>query len=259
MTKSPITPTPDDGCAWVTGASQGLGLAVAERLATDGWRVAASARNREALTALAERSGGRITAVPLDITDLDAVRAAVAGIEDEVGPIARAVLNAGTYIPETALTFNSVDARTQVELNIMGTIHCLDVIMPAMVSRGRGQIAVVASVAGYRGLPRGAVYGATKSALNTLAESLRFGLEPAGVRIQVINPGFVRTPLTDKNDFAMPFRMEPDAAADKLVRGLARRDFEITFPQRFTFLMKRLRSLPYETFYALVSRGTGAS
>ena len=256
MAIPPPTATPADGLAWVTGASQGIGEAVAKRLAQDGWRVAVSARSTDKLDDVVGRVGAGGTAVPLDVTDLDAVRAAVARTEETGGPIALAILNAGTYVPDEAAAFESVQVRAQVELNLMGTVHCLDALLPRMIKRGRGQIAVVSSVAGYRGLPRAAAYGATKAALINMTESLKFDCDRLGIKLQVVNPGFVRTPLTDKNDFPMPLLMEPDDAADRLVEGLKETHFEITFPRRFTFLMQRLRSLPYGLYFALVRRLT---
>jgi len=138
------------------------------------------------------------------------------------------------------------------ELNFMGTVHGLDALLPRMIARGRGRIAVVSSSAGFCGLPRAAGYGATKAALITLCESLKFDLDPLGVAIQVVTPGFVRTPLTDLNDFPMPFIIDADAAADRLVAGLYQDVFEITFPRRFTGLIKLLRWLPYCLYFPLV-------
>lgn len=257
---------PEHGCAWVTGASSGIGAAVAVRLARVGWQVATSARNQGRLVELASapvgpglggRSPGRFHPEPADVTDLAAVKAAVARIEGEVAPIALAILNAGTYQPDDAATFDSSAFRSQVELNLMGTVHCLEAVLPAMIARGRGQIAVVSSVAGYRGLPRAAAYGATKAALINMAESLKFGLDRAGVKIQVINPGFVKTPLTDTNDFPMPFIISADEAAERIVRGLARDQFEICFPRRFAVMLKVLRCLPYRLYFPLIAGKTG--
>jgi short-subunit dehydrogenase len=139
----------------------------------------------------------------------------------------------------------------------MGAVNLLAATMPGMIHRGGGQIAVVASVAGYRGLPRAAVYSATKAGLIALAEGLKFDLDRHGVKIQVINPGFVRTPLTDRNDFAMPFLMEVDAAVDRIVEGLASDRFEIAFPRRFAWALKLLGLLPDRLYFPLVARATG--
>ncbi len=245
--------SPAQGCAWVTGASGGIGAAVALRLAAAGWTVAASARRMAQLQEVAAlATGGAIVPIPLDVTDTVAVTQGVAEIEQRLGPIALAVLNAGTYQADSAKSFSAQAVRALFELNLMGTVHCLDVLLPRMIARGRGRIAVVSSAAGFRGLPRAAGYGASKAALIALCESLKFDLDPLGVTIQVVTPGFVRTPLTDRNDFPMPFIIDTDTAADRLVAGLGCEAFEITFPRRFTSLMKLLRCLPYRLYFPLV-------
>ncbi len=254
----PSSVTPAQGCAWVTGASSGIGEAVAIRLVQDGWTVMASARSADKLAQVAAGQDGRIVPVPVDVTDLEAVKAAVASIETMHGPIALAILNAGTYTPDSAKTFQSADVRMHMEINVMGTVHCIEALLPGMIARESGQIAVVSSVAGYRGLPRASAYGASKAALIRMSESLKFDLDRLGIKMQVVNPGFVRTPLTDKNDFPMPMIIEAEEAADKLVRGLADNAFEITFPRRFTFLMQRLRGLPYGLYFACVRKMTGS-
>ena len=241
---------------WITGASMGIGAALARRLARDGAEVIASARSAERLAALAAAGAGRIVAWPLDITDHAAVKDAVARIEAEHGPIDVAVLNAGTHRPVSAAEFTAEGLRELMEVNVVGTAACLEALMPRMIARGRGRIAVVASVAGYRGLPTSAYYGATKAALINLAESLRFDLARAGVTIQLIDPGFVKTPLTDRNEFPMPFLISAELAADRIASGLRSRRFEIAFPRRFVWMMKLLRCLPYALYFPLVGRST---
>ena len=146
----------------------------------------------------------------------------------------------------------------QVETNLMGTMHGLEALIPACLAARRGHIAIVASVAGYRGLPKAAAYGAGKAALINLAESLKFDLDRAGVKLQLVAPGFVKTPLTDKNDFAMPFLMPVDRAVDAMIDGLRGARFEITFPKPLARRMKLLRMLPYRLYFALVRARTGA-
>jgi NAD(P)-dependent dehydrogenase (short-subunit alcohol dehydrogenase family) len=243
--------------AWITGASSGIGAALARRLARAGWQVAASARRADRLAALAEDIGegpGRIVPVALDVTDARAVEDAVARIEHEVGPITQAVLNAGTHIPVRAEALRVEDFRTLVDLNLLGTVHCLAALVPRLIDRSAGRIAVVGSVAGYRGLPTAAAYGMTKAGLINMAEALRVELAPKGVTLQIVNPGFVQTPLTERNEFEMPFLMEPDAAAEALFRGLRSDRFEIAFPRRFVVLMKLLRCLPAPLAFALTRR-----
>ncbi|WP_114395078.1 SDR family NAD(P)-dependent oxidoreductase [Oleisolibacter albus] len=252
----PRTPTPTDGIAWVTGASSGIGEHVALILAARGWTVAASARRGEVLADLARRAGGpgRILPLPLDITDPAAVRTAVAGLEAEHGPVALAVLNAGTYVPDSARTFSAEAFRQTVEVNLMGSAQCLEALLPGMIRRRLGQLVLVSSVAGYRGLPRSLAYGASKAALINLAESLKLDVERFGLKVQLVTPGFIKTPLTDRNDFPMPFLMPVEQAALRLVDALGQDRFEISFPRRFTFWLRRLRCLPYPLYFTLVRR-----
>jgi len=248
---------PGDGCAWVTGASFGIGRAVALRLARAGWTVVASARNPEPLRHVAAEpmeGTGSILAEPLDIADEAAVEATVARIESRFGPIALALLNAGTHAPVAAHAFRVQTFRDLAAVNLLGTVACLASVLPRMLARRRGQIAIVASLAGYRGLPTAAAYGMTKAGLINMAEALKPELDAANVKLQIINPGFVRTPLTDRNRFAMPFLIEAEAAAEAICRGLGRRRFEIAFPYRFALLMGLLRLLPYPLFFALTRR-----
>jgi NAD(P)-dependent dehydrogenase (short-subunit alcohol dehydrogenase family) len=243
---------------WITGASMGIGEALARRLAGEGAEVIASARSADRLASLAAVSGGRIVPQPLDVTDHAAVLAAVERIEAERGPIDVAVLNAGTHRPVKAEEFTADGLRRLMELNLFGVASCLEALIPRMTARRRGRIAVVASVAGYRGLPTSAYYGASKAALINLAESLKFDLDRAGVTIQLVDPGFVETPLTAKNDFPMPFLISAEAAAERIAEGLRSRRFEIAFPTTFVLLLKLLRILPYRLYFPLVGRGTRA-
>ena len=243
--------------AWITGASTGIGNALAKRMAKDGWQVAASARSANKLDELSQISNGSITAHPLDVTD-EADAARVAGIVwDKGGPIDCVVLAAGLHIPVDATKLTTAPFRTLVEINLMGVVHCLVGIVPRMVERGEGQIAIVSSIAGYRGLPTASAYGATKAALINMTESLKFDLEPKGIKVQIVCPGFVRTPLTDQNPFPMPFLMEPEDAADRFYRGLMGNDFEVNFPRSFTTIMKQVRKLPHGLYMRAMRRGTG--
>ncbi|WP_419832307.1 SDR family NAD(P)-dependent oxidoreductase [Endozoicomonas atrinae] len=242
---------------WITGASQGIGEAVAIAMAREGLIVAASARNMERLEALANQSTelkGRIIPYPLDVTDQTAVTETVNKIIETHGCIDQAILNAGTYISTSATEFTSSAVRQQVELNLMGVCHCLEPLIASMKKKGKGTIAINASLAGYRGLPRAAGYGATKAALINMAESLYTELSEVGIAIKVINPGFVKTPLTSKNRFPMPFLMEVDKAADIIVKGMKGRQFEIRFPRIFAAILGLLRRLPYPLYFWLIRR-----
>jgi len=254
-----VSETTQRGVAWVTGASSGIGEALALGLAGAGWTVAASARRADRLAALAGRpeAAGRMHPVPVDVSDEAAVRAAVERIEAELGPVEAAVLNAGDYSPMAARDFDTALCRHLMNVNYMGVVHGIGAVLPRQLARGRGRLLVNASVAGYRGLPLAAPYGASKAALINLAESLRAELEGSGVTVRLINPGFVRTPLTDKNDFAMPALLDPQTAAAAILRDFDGDGFEISFPRRFTFVMKLLRCLPYRWYFPLLRARTG--
>ncbi len=242
---------------WIVGASYGIGAALAERLARDGKTVFASARSRDKLEALAAQHAGRIRPLPLDVTDQAAVKAALREIAADGGPPDIVVLNAGSHHPVAASDFKADDLRKLVELNIMGVANGIEAVLPGMLERNAGRLAVVASVAGYSGLPTSAYYGCTKGGLINMVESLAFDLRQTGVKLQLINPGFVKTPLTDKNEFEMPFLVSAEHAADVIAKGLASDRFEIAFPTTFVLILKFLRMLPYRLYFPLVGRSTG--
>lgn len=240
---------------WITGAGKGIGRALALKMAREGWTVAASARTEADLRSLVlESEDYRIHAFPLDITDAAANQQVLNDIEHKLGAIDLAVLNAGTHSPMTAKTFDVGIVRNLVETNLMGTVNGLGVLIPEFRRRGRGHIAVVSSVAGYRGLPTSAAYGATKAALINMCEALKPELEQENVTLTVINPGFVETPLTSKNDFPMPFLVTSEEAAEAMYNGLINEQFEIAFPWKFAVIMKCLRLLPNRLFFFLTSR-----
>jgi len=245
------------GAVWITGASAGIGRALAERMAREGHTVAISARGAKALDALAKAMPDRLHAFPMDVGDRDAVRATVAAICARFGQIDIAVLNAGTHKPMSLDRFSSDTVRLLLETNVMGVAYAMEALLPAMLARHGGRIAVVSSVAGWRGLPTGAAYGASKAALHNLVESLKFDADKAGLTLQIINPGFVKTPLTDQNPFPMPFLISAEQAAERIAAGLKTDSFEITFPRRFTWQLKLLRMLPYRWYFPLVHKFTG--
>ncbi len=246
--------------AWITGASQGIGRALALELVARGWRVAASARSVDKLAALEAEVApdtGAIVAFALDVRDPKACAAALKRIEAEMGPVDLGVLNAGTHRPMTAESFDVEGVRALVDLNLMGTVNVLAPLLQRMRGRDQGQVAIVASLSGYRGLPTASGYGASKAALINLCEALKLDLAQTGVKIQVVNPGFVRTPLTDRNPFPMPDLISAERAARYLADGLEGASFEIRFPPRFALLMGLLRILPYRLYFPLIRRITG--
>lgn len=240
--------------AWITGSSSGIGRALAERLLRDGYRIAVSARSAEALASLSASHPGKVGVYPLDVTDPAAVKQVFARIERDMGPVDLAVFAAGSYTRDYADDFDSARTRQMFELNVLGTSSCLETVMPAMIARRRGHIAVVASVSGYVGLPGAATYGATKAALNVMCEALYPELEQYGVKITIVNPGFVDTPLTEKNDFPMPFLISSDEAADIIAKGLAKGKFEIIFPWKMALAIRFLHALPHSLRFALTRK-----
>ena len=254
------TMTPADGVAWLTGASSGIGKATALELARRGWTVCITARRLEELEALAgEAAGlpGRLVAHAGDVTDEAGMAALVETIERIHGPIALAFFNAGVA-PYTRAGALDVEAfRQALNVNVLGAANGLAPVLARMGARKKGQVAVNASVAGYRGLPKAAAYGASKAAAIHLCEALKFDCDNLGITMQVVNPGFIDTPLTRKNDFPMPFLMSMDDAARRVVDGFERGRFEIIFPRRLAFILKVMRLLPYAWYFPLVARQTG--
>ena len=240
--------------AWVTGAGSGIGRALALRLAKVGWRVAVSARTQADLDSLAAAFPDLIRPFPLDVTDNNAVAATVTQIAHEMHQIDLAVLGAGTYQPIMADAFDRDAFARTIDVNVMGTVNCLAAIMPALIGRRDGHIAIIASVAGFVGLPGAAAYSASKAALNIIAESLEPDLERHNVRLSIINPGFVDTPLTRKNDFPMPFLIATEAAVDAIMKGLEQPRFEIIFPWQMGMAMKLLALLPHRLRLAITRR-----
>jgi len=249
-------PIPADGIVWVTGASSGIGREVAAQLARAGWTVAISARRREELETLAAQHPGMIVA-PVDITDAAAVAACVAGIEAGGRPIVRAILNAGTYMRDTAPSFDLARFTAQVDVNLVGTANCLAAVMPGMIAAKHGQIGVVASLAGLAGLPAAVTYSTTKAGLIAMCQSLKFDLDRAGVGISVILPGFVKTPLTDLNTFPMPLLMAVEDAAKTMLSQLNSGTFLIAFPGGLAWPMRLLRTLPAPIYFWLMKKQTG--
>ena len=238
---------------WIVGASSGIGQALARQLQQRGAHVVASARNADALHALAAQAPERTTVLPLDVSTGDLHAAARV-----VGPPDLVVYCAGHYRPMRAAEFDLADAMRHMDVNYIGALRLLDAVLPAMRARRAGHISLVASVAGYRALPLALAYGPTKAALIQLAETLYMDLRADSVGVSVVNPGFVETPMTAANRFKMPALMSAQDAAAEMLRGWERGQFEIHFPKRFTLGLKLMRLLPFSLYQALVRQGTGA-
>jgi NAD(P)-dependent dehydrogenase (short-subunit alcohol dehydrogenase family) len=247
LTLSPALPW---RTVWITGASTGIGREIAIQLAAAGVKVAVSARSADKLTGL----GGGILAVPMDVTDAAAAKAAVDHIESKLGSIDLAIFGAGTYAPVDIESIDPAEFAHMMTTNYMGVVNCLSALSPLMLARSTGHLSWIASVAGYVGLPKAAAYGPTKAALINLAESLYPEFHRKGVKISVINPGFVETPLTTQNDFEMPFLMKADEAARRSLAGLASGRFEVAYPRRFAAILKLARLLPYPLFFKLIDK-----
>lgn len=247
--------TPQHGCAWITGASSGIGAALAQELAERGWTVAISARRQSELDTIAA-TNEHIHAYACDVTDRKAMSKIAVAIEAAHGPIALAVLNAGIYLPTNLPEFDADLFDRSFEVNLGGVVNGLNALVPGMVARGEGHISFVASVTGYGGLGTSAAYGATKAALINMAESLAMDLKSNGVHVSSIAPGFVRTPATDSNEFPMPFIIEAEEAAKRIADGLAKNKTHIAFPKRFTFLLRLINLLPRGLYVKLVGKVT---
>jgi NAD(P)-dependent dehydrogenase (short-subunit alcohol dehydrogenase family) len=251
---------PELGIAWITGASSGIGKALALQLAGEGYTVAVTARDHAKLAALqvqASALSGKILVVDGDVTDPAEMERVVASIEYDHGRIALAVLNAGIYIPVNGENLHVQDFQKTFAVNLNGVVHCLVPLIRHMRAHGHGQIGIVSSVTGYGGLPTSAAYGASKAALINMAESLKFDLDKVGIRIQIINPGFVETAATSNNAFEMPALLKVEEAAKRIADGLKGQSFEITFPKRFTYVLKLMRFLPYSLYFRALNKATG--
>jgi short-subunit dehydrogenase len=244
-------------CVWLTGASSGIGEALAYELARRGARVALTARRKELLDEIVgniKQSGGEAFSFPGDVLNLDEMKALVDSIEKTIAPIDIAIPNAGTHLFTKPEQFDSSEYLSIMQLNFGGVLHCLEAIIPRMLQRGGGHIAPVASLAGYRGLPRAAAYGASKSALIHFLESIRFQLKPKGITVTIVNPGFVKTPLTDKNDFYMPFLISPEKAARIICNGIERGKRVVAFPIPLSWIVGLGKFLPAPVYEKIVNQ-----
>ena len=236
--------------AWIIGASSGIGKSLAILLAENNWKVAISSRNADLLEQISGQHPN-LFSYPLDVTDPKSLEHAREAVLKKWGRIDALFLNAGDYTPMTVEAFDPSLFEKLISINYLGVVNGLAMILPYMLKNQAGEIYITASLAGYRGLPKSAPYNASKAAVISLAESLHLELKNKGITLRVINPGFVKSPLTDKNNFKMPFLISPEQAAKSIYKEMPASNFEITFPKRFAWIMKLLRLLPYRIYFAL--------
>ena len=240
---------------WITGASSGIGKALAIKFATEGWQVAAAARRENLLEEL-NNNNPNIHSFPLDVKDEPRTKKIFEDIIEKLREINIAVFCTGIHDPDAEKKLSSKKIREIMETNFFGTLNCIMAVNTYFREKKSGHIAVVSSVAAYRGLPAASGYCASKSALTSLAESLYFDFKRYGVRVSVISPGFIKTPMTDKNKFPMPMIKSPEYAAEKIFIGLTKKNvFEIHFPIAFTIMMKLLKIIPNWLYFFIVERG----
>ena len=240
---------------WITGASSGIGKAVAIKFAQNGWIVAASARRENLLNEL-KKINENIHPFPLDVTDIDKCKLVATNIINQFKNIDICLFGTGMHDPKSEKKFNLEKIRKIMEVNYFGTMNSINSIYNYFSEKKNGQISIISSVAGYRGLPAAGAYCASKSALTSFAESLNFDMRMKNVRVSLVSPGFIKTPMTDQNDFPMPMIKSPEFAANEIYKGLTvKKGFEIHFPKAFTYFLKFLQILPSGIYFKLVSKG----
>ena len=240
---------------WITGASSGIGKAVAIKFAENGWTVAVSARRQNLLNEL-KQINQNIYPFPLDVTDIEKCKLVASNIINQFKNIDICLFGTGMHDPKSEKKFNLDKIREIMEVNYFGTMNSINSIYDYFSEKRNGQISIISSVAGYRGLPAAGAYCASKAALTSFAESLNFDMIMKNIRVSLVSPGFIKTPMTDQNDFPMPMIKSPEFAANKIYKGLTiKKGFEIHFPKTFTYLMKFLQILPNGLYFRLVSKG----
>lgn len=248
----------DIDTVWLTGAGNGIGRALALKLLDEGKRVAGSGRTAETLESIADELGPadreRFMSLPCDVTSDESMRSAYSALVGKWGVPDMVIANAGTYFAGDGgkETIDSVSKTLAV--NLEGGIRTLLIPLPDFLSRRKGILVGVSSPAGYRGLPQSGAYGASKAGLTHYLESLRFDIEQEGVAVVIVSPGFVKTRLTDKNDFPMPLLLTVEQSANHIWKGLCSKRLEIHYPRPFTLFLKFLRILPYPLYAWIVRR-----
>ena len=245
----------DKKIIWITGASSGIGKALAIKFAENGWIVAASARRENLLNEL-NQINPNIYPFPLDVTEIENCKLVAKKIIDQFNNIDICVFGTGVHDPKSEKRFNLDKIREIMEVNYFGTMNSINSVYEYFSEKKNGQISIISSVAGYRGLPAAGAYCASKAALTSFAESLNFDMQMKNVRVSLISPGFIKTPMTDQNDFPMPMIKSPEFAANEIFKGLtSKKSFEIHFPKAFTYFLKFLQILPSSIYFKLVAKG----
>ena len=240
---------------WITGASSGIGKSLALKFAKEGWNVAISARRENLLNEISE-SNENIKSFPLDVTDKIKCKEVFNEIKEQFGNIDICFFSTGTWSPKKERDIDVEQIENVFKVNFFGTLNCIKAVEEYFKSKKNGIITIVSSIAGYRGLPNTTGYGPSKSALISLAESLYFDFERYNVRVCLVSPGFIKTPMTDKNQFPMPMIKSAEYAAEKMFIGLTKKNsFEIHFPFIFTMMMKLLKIMPNWLYFLLVKKG----
>ena len=241
---------------WITGGSTGIGKSVAIKFANKGWNVAVSARRVELLNELSG-THENIFVFPLDVTDKLKCKEVFNEIKNKFENIDLCFFSTGTWNPKKEKDIDVDQIENVFKVNFFGTVNSIKAVEEYFKNKKSGTITIVSSIAGYRGLPNSTGYGPSKSALNNLAESLYFDFKKDNVRVCLVSPGFIKTPMTDKNDFKMPFIKTPEYAADKIYDGLINKNvFEIHFPKALTITLKLLSFLPSKIYFSLISKMT---
>ena len=241
---------------WITGASTGIGKALAMKFSKNGWNVAISARRLELLEEISKQNEN-IFSFPLDVTNKDECNKVFSEIKNKFGQIDLCIFSTGTWDPKKEKEIDVKQIENVMKVNFFGTVNSIKSVEKYFKELRKGHISIVSSIAGYRGLPNSTGYGPSKSALNNLTESLYFDFKKYGVRVSLISPGFIKTPMTDKNDFKMPFLKTTEYAADKIYSGLLNTNaFEIHFPKQLTIVLKILKILPNWLYLKLVGKLT---
>ena len=241
---------------WITGASSGIGKALALKFANEGWQVAASARRENLLNEISELNEN-ISSFPLDVTNKDDCKETFELIKNKYQNIDICFFSTGTWDPKKEKEIDVDQMKKVMEVNFFGTLNCIKAVEKYFREKNSGHISIVSSIAGYRGLPNSTGYGASKAALNNLAESLYFDFGRYNVRVSLVSPGFIKTPMTDKNEFKMPFLKTAEFAADKIYKGLINSSsFEIDFPKELTLILKFLKILPDWLYFKIIRKLT---